>query len=196
MILSGGSALGYAVMLGDTLINQRYSRKMEREADELGIKLLNDAGFDPGGLVTAMKKLLHIESAINRYEVSDIFASHPDTTKRIDYLAEAALSMGATSEQLELRSVDDPARLGNITSRIPQSNVFAARCTQSLDHGQKVCIKKMLWDDEVNALAPKTIATATVLSPGMFPNLALDVESDYFFVDVMVGDGVYPAPVE
>ena len=194
MLLGGGGGLGFAVMLGNTLISQRYSRKMERQADELGIKLLEDAGFDPSGAVTSMKKLLHIESSINRYEISNIFASHPDTNKRITYLAQAATSMGASASDLELRSVDDPARLGNVTGKIGQSNVLMARCSTPLDYGQKIVIKKMLWDDEVDALAPKTVARATVLSPGNFPNLILDVEEGYYVIDVMVGDGIYPAP--
>ena len=194
IVLGGGGGLGYAVLLGNTLISQRYSRKMEREADELGIKLLDEAGFDPSGTVTAMKKLLHIQSSVNRYEISDIFASHPDTNKRIEYLAQAATSMGASASDLELRSVDDPARLGNVTGQVGRSNVLMARCSKSLEYGQKILIKKMLWDDEINALAPRTIATATVLSPGRFPYLTLDTEEGFFVVDVMIGDGIYPAP--
>ena len=194
VILTGGTGLGYAVLLGDTLIQQRYSRKHEREADELGIKLLNDAGFNPGGMVTVMKKLLHIESAYNLYEVSDIFASHPDTQKRIDYLTQVAVAMGATESSLQLKSVDDPARLGNITTRIRDMNVLSARTSTPLRYRQKVLIKKMLWDDETQALAPKTVAVATVLTPGSFPTLILANKEGSGLVEIMPGDGIFPAP--
>lgn len=193
IIASGGGALAQAAIWGNALVTQRYSRKAEREADEEGIKLLKAAGFDPAGSVTSMKKLLAMESATNRYEISAVFASHPDTLKRVEYLSEAALALGAAKEGLELRAVDDPSRLGNITSRVQDSNVVNAKTLTPLHRGQTVHIRKMLWDDDTNALAPKTIAVATVLTPGMLPMLVLEKRENMSLGDVMPGDGVYPA---
>lgn len=196
IVLGGGTGLGYAAFWGEVLIAQRYSRKMEREADEYGIKLLAAAGYNPAAAVTSMKKLLYIESDHNRYEMSPVFASHPDTEKRIEYLSSAAIELGAKRDELELRMVDDPARIGNITSKVKDSNVVSARATIPLDHGQKVVVKKLLWDDEVQALAPRTVAVATVISPGRFPVLAVERQDGSSFGDVMPGDGIYPASPE
>ena len=188
----GGGTDAYLVGIGDMAISQRYSRIMERDADESGIKLAKNAGFNPAGAVTSMIKLLHINSNENHYEVSDIFAGHPDTQKRIDYLTQEAIALGADKSSLSLKAVDDPSRIGNITGRIKDVNMMSARTTVRLKYGQKVVIKKMLWDDDKQAIMPKTIAVATVLTPGTLPILVFDSKDKYFIGDVIEGDGIYP----
>ena len=193
LIALGGAAGADAWVWGNIIVSARYSRKMERQADEHGIRLTAKAGFDPAGSVTSMKKLLSIEKDQNGYEISSIFADHPDTQKRIDYLTQEALALGADRTALDLPSVEDPSRLGNITKKVPDMAVLYARVTKPLTHGEKVIIKKMLWDEETQALGPKTVAEATVLTPGKLPVLVLVDNKDYTTWDVMVGDGVYYA---
>ncbi|MCX6345591.1 MAG: M48 family metalloprotease, partial [Armatimonadetes bacterium] len=160
IILSGGQA-GQFILWGDMAISQRYSRDDEREADTLGMKLLFKAGFNVGGAVTSMKKLLRMENTWNHYEVSTIFASHPDTLNRVQYMTSAAMLLGIKPEDLELKSDDDPSRLGNIILNRPDQNVVSARVNVALTHGQHVIVKKMLWDDDAQALKPITICKAT-----------------------------------
>lgn len=194
LIVLGGGGGAEAWMMGNWAVNARYSRIDERQADELGIQLLHKAGFNTAGSVTSMKKLLSIENDQNRYEVSAIFADHPDTQKRVDYLTQAAISYGAKPSELELPMVNDPARLGNIIKKVPDMAVLYARTSTPLEYGQRVLLKKMLWDDDKKTLGPKTIAEATVLTPGKLPTLVLVNEDKYNRGDVMVGDGVYPDP--
>lgn len=203
IVLTGGaSGAAEIALMGDMAISQRYSRKMEREADELGIKLLAAAGYNPAGSVTAMKKLLSIEADQNHYEVSAIFASHPDTTKRIEYLTQAATELGAKPSEFELKSVEDPNRLGNVTQKLSPHQMIEVESTIPLQFKQKVLIKKLLWDDKAQALLPKTVAVGTVLSPGKTAALTFDkvytrdnVEK-FYYSDIMTGDGVYPALVK
>ena len=190
IFLSGGWA--QAAIWGNYVVTQRYSREMEREADESGIRLMYKAGYDPAGMVRAMKKLLAISSSYNRYEISEVFASHPDTKKRVAYLTQAAIDLGVDPEDLELRAVDDPARLGNITSRSLDMNLLFARTDQPLAYRQRVLIKKMLWNDDAEALVPTAVATATVLSPGTFPALLIEDEETYGLGAAAEGDGVFP----
>lgn len=192
LIVLGGGVVAEAVMIGNMAISQRYSRKMEREADEMGIQLLHKAGLNTSGAVTSMKKLLRLRDKFNHYEVSSIFASHPDTLKRVEYLTEAAIRLGAKPESLELKAVDDPSRLGNVSRLRLDNNLVTATTRVALDHGQTVQIKKMLWDDDAQALRPITICTATVLAPGKFPILALNKNDGHSFYEIMEGDGVYP----
>lgn len=192
VIIMGGGVLGNIAVWGNAAITQRYSRIMEREADEMGIKMAAKAGFNPSGAVTSMKKLLNIESNLNRYEVSAIFASHPDTQKRIDYLTAEAIALGAKKTDMQFKALDDPHRLGNIIRRMPEVNTIYARTTTPLNYGKSVSIKKMLWDDETQSLRPKTVATATVLTPGNHPILLLKVNKDDALAEIMEGDGVYP----
>jgi len=193
LIVFGGGAGIDVWMAGNMAVSARYSRKMERQADEQGMQLVKKAGFSPAGAVTSMKKLLSIENDENRYEISAIFASHPDTQKRVDYLTQSATSMGAKPAELELPSVDDPARLGNITRKASDGMIFYARTSTPLGFGQKVVIKKQLWDEDKQALGPKTIATATVISPGKLPILVLADPKEGSIHDVMPGDGIFPA---
>lgn len=191
LIALGGSG-GEAWMVGNMAVSARYSRVCERQADENGMRLLHKAGFNPAGAVTSMKKLLSIENDQNHYEVSAIFADHPDTQKRVDYLTQEAIALGAMPSEFELPIVDDPQRLGNITRKVPDMAVLYARTSTPLQYDQKVLIKKMLWDDKKNALGPVTIAEAVVLTPGTLPTLVLVADELYNHADVMVGDGVYP----
>ena len=195
IILGGGTGLAQAAMWGNVMIAQRYSRKMEKEADEMGVKLCAAAGYNPAAAVTSMEKLLSIETDENHYEFSAVFASHPETIKRIEYLKQNAASLGASESEMKLKAVDDPARLGNITAKYRDySNVVSARTSTPLIYGQSVLIKKMLWDDEAQVLAPKTVAAATVLAPGTLPILVIKSQENYSTGDVMEGDGVYPMP--
>lgn len=195
IVVSGGAA--QAILWGNMVINQRYSRKMEREADEYGVKLCAAAGYNPAAAVTAMKKLLYMESSSNRYEVSAIFLDHPETQKRIEYLTQSAAALGAEKADMELMAVADPSRLGNVTARFNDlANLVSAHSTVALERNQKVLIKKMLWDDDAKALVPTTIATAITLSPGRFPMLIVSVKDAYATGDVMAGDGIYPMPPE
>ena len=192
VVLGGGGMQTW--MVGNMAVNARYSRINEREADEEGVRLMQRAGFSPAGSVTSMKKLLSMENDTNRYEISALFGDHPDTQKRVNYLTSEAISLGAKPSDLDLPIVNDPARLGNIIKKVPDMAVLYARTSDPLEYGQKVLIKKMLWDEDTQSLAPKTVAEATVLTPGRLPTLVLIVDKDYSVGDVMVGDGVYPAP--
>lgn len=193
LLVLGGGAGAEVWMAGNWAISARYSRKMERQADENGIALLEKAGLSPAGSVTSMKKLLSIEQGQNRYEISSIWADHPDTQKRVDYLTQAALSMGAKPSDLELPSVRDPSRLGNVVKKTADLTVLYCRTSVPLEFGQKVIIKKLLWDEDKGELTPQPVAEATVLSPGKLPILVLTNKTDQDFNDVMVGDGVFPA---
>ena len=196
IIFGGSPALAQAAMWGNVMVAQRYSRKMEKEADEMGIKLCAAAGYNPAAAVTSMLKLLSIETDENHYEFSAVFASHPETIKRIEYLKQNAAALGASESEMKLKAVDDPARLGNITAKYRDySNVVSARTSTPLIYGQDVLIKKMLWNDEAQMLAPSTVATASVLTPGTLPILVIKSQDNYSTGDVMEGDGIYAMPL-
>lgn len=195
LMVLGGAAGAEAWMFGNWVVNARYSRINEQQADEQGIQLTKKAGFNPAGSVTSMKKLLSIENDLNGYEVSAIFADHPDTQKRVAYLSQEALALGANKTELNLPTVEDPSRIGNIINKVSDMSVLYARTSVNLDFGQKVLIKKVLWDEDKDVLGPKTIAEATVLTPGRLPTLVLTNYKDYSLSDVMVGDGLYPTPL-
>jgi beta-barrel assembly-enhancing protease len=60
----------------------RFSREAEREADELGIQAMYQAGYDPNGMATMFEELLeHRQGQPGRVE--QFFSTHPLTEERI-----------------------------------------------------------------------------------------------------------------
>lgn len=76
------SGLGY---LGQTMLNAKYSRTQEKEADDYGYDFLKKRGHDPRGMIKALEKLQSLEqqsSKMAKY-ISSMFSSHPDIEERI-----------------------------------------------------------------------------------------------------------------
>lgn len=67
----------------------RYSREMEREADLMGLKSMQQAGVDPRGMVALFRSLEENSSTpISKYDVSEFMSTHPLTRHRIRYIEE------------------------------------------------------------------------------------------------------------
>ena len=92
-IASSDSKVGYLAAsqlgaLGEVLINAKYSRKQEKEADDYGYNFLKKNGKNPWGMVMALEKLqaLQKKSGIKSSYISNMFSSHPDINERISRL--------------------------------------------------------------------------------------------------------------
>ena len=60
----------------------RFSREAEREADELGIRAMYEAGYDPRGMASMFRQLLaHQQRSPSRVE--QFFSTHPTTEERV-----------------------------------------------------------------------------------------------------------------
>ena len=83
-------------VLGESLINARYSQKQETEADDCGYDFLVKNGRNPWGIVMSFEKLstLEGESAQKASAVTKMFSSHPDTQARIDHLTKRCVKDG------------------------------------------------------------------------------------------------------
>ena len=71
-----------ATQFATALANLHYSREDEYEADQLGIRYMTRAGYNPWGMVELLNRLL----AMSRGEpgrVGEMFQTHPITSKRI-----------------------------------------------------------------------------------------------------------------
>ncbi len=93
----GNRAVSQAANLGAAAYVQGYSRESEFEADQLGIRYLVKAGYDPGAMADFLASL-GAESALagkiagieERPAETSLFASHPRTVDRVRRAAEAA----------------------------------------------------------------------------------------------------------
>ena len=74
-----------AQLLGSGLL-MNYSRQNEREADQLGMRMLYQGGYDPDGMVAFMNSMLEYERSKGGGHPLPIFSSHPPTQERMSYL--------------------------------------------------------------------------------------------------------------
>ena len=79
-LVSGGSQL---------LVRQRFSRELEREADDAGWHYLEAANIDPRGLADFLRKLM-ADRLTRTLEKSPLqmLSGHPPTTERLEHLEE------------------------------------------------------------------------------------------------------------
>ena len=79
------------------LLENKYDRNQEKDADRLGVTLADKAGYAPGGLAAFLTRLADRNK--NLKDRSGLFASHPETQDRIDTLGKliAAQHLTATA---------------------------------------------------------------------------------------------------
>ena len=68
-----------AAMIGQ-LVNLRFSREDESQADEFGVRFMTQAGYDPNAMVEVMQIL---EQASQGNEPPEFFSTHPNPANRI-----------------------------------------------------------------------------------------------------------------
>jgi predicted Zn-dependent protease len=90
-ILTGSPDLmNVAGMAGGALV-MGYSREQESEADQLGVKFISRAGYDPAATVDSLQmlwnrdqfELLQARAENRKPQAGGLFASHPDNAKRV-----------------------------------------------------------------------------------------------------------------
>lgn len=126
----GAALLGAAVggdaeqlaQLGSELYLASFSRDQEYQADQLGVRYLRNAGYQPGAMAgflgnLARNKALQEKLLEENLPESDFFATHPNTPDRISRAAALAVGLqGATREDELFGAIsglvygDDPAQ--------------------------------------------------------------------------------------
>ncbi|MCD4699839.1 MAG: M48 family metalloprotease, partial [Phycisphaerae bacterium] len=64
------------------MVNLKYSRDDEYEADKLGIRYMTGAGYNPWGMVELLTVLLNLSESESG-SLTEMFQTHPLTSKRI-----------------------------------------------------------------------------------------------------------------
>jgi beta-barrel assembly-enhancing protease len=80
--LSGDASgmMSYALQAAQTLQTLAYSRDAEKEADEQGLALLQQAGVDPRGMMTFFARLSHEPADQSPFQY---LSTHPPTEERL-----------------------------------------------------------------------------------------------------------------
>ena len=84
-----GTAQGAAAIAN--VINMKYGRGDELESDDLGVKLMVDAGYDPKYLINVMEIL---KAAAGPNRTPEFQSTHPDPENRIEKIKEAIRKYG------------------------------------------------------------------------------------------------------
>jgi predicted Zn-dependent protease len=74
----------------------RFGRDAENEADQLGVRMMHQAGYNPRGMVTMFQELLRRRQG-SPGAVEKFFSTHPLTEDRIRYVERAIGSLPAKS---------------------------------------------------------------------------------------------------
>lgn len=89
----------------------RFSREAEREADELGIRAMHAAGYNPQGMATMFEELLeHRQGSPGRVE--QFFSTHPLTEERLRESRKRAQQLGTAN------TITDEPEFQNIKRRV------------------------------------------------------------------------------
>ncbi len=74
--------------IGSAILDAKFSRDQESEADDYGYNFLVKAGKNPWAIVMSFEKLQALSGGGQSGPVSNIFSSHPDTATRIKRMTE------------------------------------------------------------------------------------------------------------
>lgn len=96
-----GQQLGQAALQGSQLLTLKFSRSQEIEADELGIRYLNQAGYDPRAMATVLQSLA-LQNALDarvqgrdNARIPEWASTHPDPAGRVQTALSKAQAVGA-----------------------------------------------------------------------------------------------------
>lgn len=96
---SVGQTLSRGFLQGSQLLTLSFSRDQEREADDLGIKYLSTAGYDPRAMSTVLYSLAlqnQLDAQLQgrgNATVPEWASTHPDPASRVQRAAQAAQGM-------------------------------------------------------------------------------------------------------
>ena len=81
--------------IGEAILNAKYSRTMETEADDYGYNFLCEAGKNPWSMVMAFEKLDALsEGGQQGNTLTNLFSSHPETKARIEHISQRCINDG------------------------------------------------------------------------------------------------------
>lgn len=85
--------------IGSAILDAKFSRDQESEADDYGYNFLVKAGKNPWAIVMSFEKLQALSGGGQSGPVSNIFSSHPDTATRIEHITRRCINDGFNRPQ-------------------------------------------------------------------------------------------------
>jgi len=169
----------------------KYSRDDERQADELGTELAYKAGYNPAGLLLAMRKINRFQSESGG-QPPKIFSGHPPTPERMQYLAAILTKLNVPIPPDKPIQEHAKYRIGDVVSVADNRVQFAS--TESLRRGDVVWLMKSGWDYYYEKKTTVPVARAIVLDTGRTYYADITLLPKASRNDIVKGLGVYSPP--
>ncbi|MGC8862279.1 MAG: M48 family metalloprotease [Armatimonadota bacterium] len=171
----------------------KYSRGDERQADEVGVELCQKAGFNPAGLLLAMRKIRRFQ-AESGGEPPKIFSSHPPTPEREQYLTRLLQSKGVPIPPEDVKEIPNPYKIGEVVAVEGQQIKFTS--SKPLQQGSVVWLMGWGWDYYYENRKQTPIARAVVTNASSPYIATVRFVSPDRASEITKGAGVYmpPAP--
>jgi len=118
--------------LGAQLVQTRYSREQELEADRYGMRYMKAAGYDPNGAVTLQETFVRMAQEGDRKPgwLEGLLASHPPSTERVAQNRQLATELGVGGEVGQQQYAQEIATLKKMEpayAKFHQAEVAAQR---------------------------------------------------------------------
>tara|TARA_R110002073_G_scaffold279026_1_gene443242 strand:- start:537251 stop:538027 length:777 start_codon:yes stop_codon:yes gene_type:complete len=86
VLVGGGDSTGQMAAMIGNVVNMKYGREDELESDELGVRFMIDAGYQPEEMMGVMEIL---KAAAGPNRTPEMQSTHPDPENRIEKIKEA-----------------------------------------------------------------------------------------------------------
>jgi predicted Zn-dependent protease len=114
-VATAGSGYGDLAMqgaqIGGALIQTRYGREAELEADRYGMEYMARAGYDPRGAVTLQESFVRLAAGKEQGGLAALFASHPPSQERVDANRRTAARLNVAGREGRAEYAQATARL-------------------------------------------------------------------------------------
>ncbi len=190
-VVGANSTWGDIAGLAESLYSLKYSRGDEQQADEIGVELAAQAGYNPAGLLLAMRKIGRFQSEAGG-QPPKVFSSHPPTKERLAYLEQLLTKMNVP---IPPENIQDTARsdmIGTVTSVERNTVQFTSSKPQAV--GDIVWLMAGGWDYYYEKRTPVPIARGVVRSVGNQIAAEFWPVSESKVKEIKPGIGVYAPP--
>jgi beta-barrel assembly-enhancing protease len=85
IVVSGDASAGQISAIVGQLVNMSFSRKDEVQADHIGVYVMSDAGYNPGGMI----ELIQLLEKTATIRIPEFFSTHPNPENRIGKIQQA-----------------------------------------------------------------------------------------------------------
>lgn len=180
--------------LAESLYTLKYSRGDERQADEVGVELCEKAGYNPAGLLLAMRKIQRFQTEVGE-EPPKIFSSHPPTRERLEYLRSLIVSKGLEIPPEDVVDETNPHRIGTVTAA--NGRVVHFDHTEPRADDDIVWLMKPGWDYYYEKRTSVPVARGVVTGATGDDKLTAETWPMPYARedDIAAGVGVYAPPV-